>query len=381
MSTTTTTQRPYYLDDLEQVITETIAPLASEIDQAGAYPRAALEALGKAGLLGLISAKDVGGLGEAHRAATLVIEEIGKYCASTAMVVCMHYAGTAVIEAYGPRETREAIAAGRHVTTLAFSESGSRSHFWASTSSATPLGDEIRLDAKKSWITAAGQADSYVWSSRPLAASGLSTIWLVPANAPGLRVVAPFNGLGLRGNGSSPVLAEGVIVPKEAMLGEDGKGFEVMMGIVLPYFQFMSAAQSCGMMEMATTGAAAHVSSTKLEHLGESLADLPTIRAYVARMRIKTDMARALLLDSIDALESAREDALLRVLEVKAAAGEASTEVTELAMRVCGGAAFRKEVGVERHFRDARASTVMAPTTDALYDFIGKACCGIPLFG
>lgn len=381
MSTTTTTRRPYYLDDLEQVITETIAPLASEIDQTGAYPRAALEALGKAGLLGLISAKDVGGLGEAHRAATLVIEEIGKYCASTAMVVCMHYAGTAVIEAYGPRETREAIAAGRHVTTLAFSESGSRSHFWASTSSATPLGDEIRLDAKKSWITAAGQADSYVWSSRPLAASGLSTIWLVPANAPGLRVVAPFNGLGLRGNGSSPVLAEGVIVPKEAMLGEDGKGFDVMMGIVLPYFQFMSAAQSCGMMEMATTRAAAHVSSTKPEHLGESLADLPTIRAYVARMRIKTDMARALLLDGIDALESAREDAMLRVLEFKAAAGEASTEVTELAMRVCGGAAFRKEVGVERHFRDARASTVMAPTTDALYDFIGKACCGMPLFG
>jgi alkylation response protein AidB-like acyl-CoA dehydrogenase len=381
MSTTTTTRRPYYLDNLEQVITETIAPLAIEIDQTGVYPRAALEALGKAGLLGLISAKDVGGLGEAHRAATLVIEEIGKYCASTAMVVCMHYAGTAVIEAYGPRETHEAIAAGRHVTTLAFSESGSRSHFWASTSSATPLGEKIRLDAKKSWITAAGQADSYVWSSRPLAASGLSTIWLVPANAPGLRVVAPFNGLGLRGNGSSPVLAEGVIVPKEAMLGEDGKGFDVMMGIVLPYFQLMSAAQSCGIMEMATTRAAAHVSSTKLEHLGESLADLPTIRAYVARMRIKTDMARALLLDSIDALESAREDAMLRVLEVKAAAGEASTEVTELAMRVCGGAAFRKEVGVERHFRDARASTVMAPTTDALYDFIGKACCGMPLFG
>jgi alkylation response protein AidB-like acyl-CoA dehydrogenase len=381
MSTTTTKQRPYYLDNLEQVITETIAPLAIEIDQAGTYPRIALEALGKAGLLGLISAKEVGGLGEAHRAATLVIEEIGKYCASTAMVVCMHYAGTAVIEAYGPREIREAIAAGRHVTTLAFSESSSRSHFWAATSSATPLGDKIRLDAKKSWITAAGQADSYVWSSRPLAAEGLSTLWLVPANAPGLRVVAPFNGLGLRGNSSSPVIAEGVMVPKEAMLGEDAKGFDVMMSIVLPYFQLMNAAQSCGVMEIATSKAAAHVGSTKLEHLGESLADLPTIRAYIARMRIKTDVTRALLLDSIDALENAREDAMLRVLEVKAAAGEASTEVTDLAMRVCGGAAFRKEVGVERHFRDARASTVMAPTTDVLYDFIGKAVCGMPLFG
>jgi alkylation response protein AidB-like acyl-CoA dehydrogenase len=97
-------------------------------------------------------------------------------------------------------------------------------------------------------------------------------------------------------------------------------------------------------------------------------------------MRIKTDMVRALVRDALDALESGRADAMLRVLEVKAAASEASTEVTDLAMRVCGGAAFRKEVGVERHFRDARAATIMAPTTDVLYDFIGKAACGLPLF-
>jgi alkylation response protein AidB-like acyl-CoA dehydrogenase len=54
--------------------------------------------------------------------------------------------------------------------------------------------------------------------------------------------------------------------------------------------------------------------------------------------------------------------------------------VTDLAMRVCGGAAFRRDVGIERYFRDARAATVMAPTTDVLYDFIGKAACGLPLF-
>jgi alkylation response protein AidB-like acyl-CoA dehydrogenase len=142
----------------------------------------------------------------------------------------------------------------------------------------------------------------------------------------------------------------------------------------------MNAAASLGTIEAATTKAAAHVSGAQLQHLGQSLAELPTIRAYVARMRIKTDMVRALLLDTISALESGRADTMLRVLEVKAAAGEAATEVTDLAMRVCGGAAFRKEVGVERHFRDARAATVMAPTTDVLYDFIGKAVCGMPLF-
>ncbi len=121
--------RPHYLTTLDTIIAETIAPAAIEIDQTGAYPQAALDALAKAGLLGLISAKEVGGLGEAHRAATLVVEQIGKYCASTAMIVCMHYAATAVIEAHGPRSTREAIASGTHVSTLAFSEAGSRSHF------------------------------------------------------------------------------------------------------------------------------------------------------------------------------------------------------------------------------------------------------------
>ena len=76
-----------------------------------------------------------------------------------------------------------------------------------------------------------------------------------------------------------------------------------------------------------------------------------------------------------------RADAMLRVLEVKAVAAEAAIEVTDLAMRVCGGAAFRKELGVERRFRDARAARVMAPTTDALHDFVGRAICGLPLFG
>jgi len=366
---------------IDRIISETVAPAAEEVDRAATFPRAALDTLGQAGLLGLISAPDVGGSGESHRAATLVVERLAAACASTAMVVCMHYAGTAVIEAHGAPALREAIARGEHLTTLAFSEKGSRSHFWSPTSTARQVESRVRLDAQKSWVTSAGQADSYVWSSLPLAAEGQSTIWLVPADTAGLTIPFQFDGMGLRGNHSSPVNAEEVGIPSENMLGADGDGFNVMMGIVLPYFQLMSAGFSVGTMEAATTKAAQHVTGAKLEHLTQTLAELPTIRAYLARMRVKTDMCRALLLDTLDALEAGREDAMLRILEVKAAAGEASTEVTDLAMRVCGGAAFRKEVGVERNFRDARAATVMAPTTDVLYDFIGKAVCGIPLFG
>jgi alkylation response protein AidB-like acyl-CoA dehydrogenase len=369
-----------YLERLEPIAAGLIAALAREVDLSGAFPRAAVEALGQAGLLGLVSATDVGGLGQGHRAAAEVVERIARECASTAMVVCMHYAATAVIEAHGPRDVREAIASGKHLSTLAFSEAGSRSHFWAPVSTATRVNGHVQLDAHKSFATSAGEADSYVWSSRPVAAEGASTLWLVPRQVDGLTIRAPFDGLGLRGNASSPITAEGVKVSPAASLGPDGGGFDVMMGLVLPYFHLMTAACSLGLMEAATAGAARHAGGARLEHLGGALAELPTVRAYIARMRIKTDMVRGLLLDTLSALESGRADTLLRVLEVKAAAGEMATEVTDLAMRVCGGAAFRRDIGIERYFRDARAATVMAPTTDVLYDFIGKAACGLPLF-
>lgn len=361
-----------HLEVLAPIVADIVAPSASEIDRTGDFPRTALDALGDAGLLAA----------QPHRAAAEVVEELARNCASTAVVVLMHYAGAAVIAATGPKGTQERIAAGDYLTSLAFSEKGSRSQFWAPLSSARADGDgNVTLDAEKSWVTSAGQADGYVWSSRPLAADGPSTIWLVPSDTPGLSVGAPFDGLGLRGNFSSPITGTGVSVAAEAMLGPDGGGFDLMIETVLPLFGVMSAAFSIGTMEAATTKAARHAATTRLEHLDQSLADNLVVRSNVARMRVKTDSARALLADTLNALETGREDATLRVLEVKAAAGEAATEVTDLAMRVCGGSAFRRAFGVDRHFRDSRATTVMAPTTDALYDFIGRVACGMELFG
>lgn len=369
-----------YTQALQSVIDSVIAPSAHEVDRAAKFPRDAINALGKAGLLGLISAKEMGGMGEGVRAASAVVEKIGQSCGSTAMVVCMHYCATAVIEKFGPGKVRRDIAAGRHLSTLAFSEAGSRSHFWAPVGTAAQVNGHIVLDSKKSWITSAAEADSYVWSSKPVSGEGASTIWLVPSKAEGVTTIAPFDGMGMRGNASSPVTGTQVKVGEGDRLGADGGGFDVMMGVVLPTFQVLNASCSLGAMEASVAKAAAHVGVTKFQHLGQSLADLPTIRAYVARARIKTDTIRTLLNDTIAAIESGREDTMLRVLEIKAAAGETALEVTDLAMRVCGGAAFRKEVGVERHFRDARAASVMAPTSDVLYDFIGKAACGMPLF-
>ncbi len=370
----------HFTDALHPIIASIVEPSALQTDREGRFPRAAVTALGEAGLLGLVSATSVGGQGLGLREAAEVVSRIAQDCPSTAMVVCMHYCATVVLESSGPLPVRQAIAQGRHLTTLAFSEADSRSHFWAPTGTARVEGSQVLLDARKSWVTSAFEADSYVWSSKPLAAAGASTLWLVGAGLAGLSQQSGYDGLGLRGNASTPITATGVAITEDDRLGDDGKGFDTMMGVVLPWFSTLNAACSTGLMEGALARAIAHVGGTRHLHLGTSLADLPTIRAYLARARIKTDMAQALLKDTVDAIGSGRADTMLRVLEVKAAAAEAALEVTDIAMRVCGGAAFRKEAGIERLFRDARAASVMAPTSDLAYDFIGKAITGLPLF-
>src|SRR5262249_15013649 len=135
---------------LSAVVEHRVGPQAAEIDRTGAYPQASVQALGAAGFLGLLSAPEVGGGGESVAAAAQVIEQLAGTCGSTAMVVLMHYAAVSIIEAYGPEEVRRAIARGEHVTSLAFSEVGSRSHFWAPAGTATAgEGGTVTLDARK----------------------------------------------------------------------------------------------------------------------------------------------------------------------------------------------------------------------------------------
>jgi isovaleryl-CoA dehydrogenase len=377
-----------FQDALTRVIAEVVAPGATDVDQSGEFPRKQVDALAQAGLLALTVPAEFGGAGGGLRDAAAVVRELGAVCGSTAMIVTMHYAATAALVAAANEtgEAREAlaeIAAGRHLSTLAFSETGSRSHFWAPLGTATAAGDgAIRLDASKSWVTSAGYADSYVWSSQPLdAGSGPMTLWLVPAGAAGLSVSGAFDGLGLRGNASAPMTADGVLVPGTAMLGPDGGGLDLALAAVLPVFLIGSAAMSAGLTARLAAETAAHLQQTQLRHLGQSLAQQVQPRAQLARLRIEADRSWALVSETLTAVETGREDAQLLVLEVKAAAGEAAADAADLALRACGGSAYRKESVVERLFRDSRAARVMAPTTDALYDFIGRALCGLPLLG
>jgi alkylation response protein AidB-like acyl-CoA dehydrogenase len=167
----------------------------------------------------------------------------------------------------------------------------------------------------------------------------------------------------------------------ELQLTEDGAGFAAMLNVALPLFNLGAAAVGLGLCRATVAATTAHLKTARFEHLGQTLGEsLPTLRAQLAGMQIETDGLSARVDDLVDHLERPRETTMLRVLETKAAAGDAAIAVTSAAMRTCGGAAFSKHLGVERLFRDAYAGAVMAPTGDVLREFIAKAVLGMPLF-
>ena len=366
-----------------------LAPSAGQNDKAGRFSTEAIASLGESGLLGLMLPGNVGGLGLGPRTLAAVITTLAEADASVAMVYLMHILGATAIAAARANATQAVtpilheISAGRHLSTLAFSEAGSRSHFWAPLSRAQRNGNGVRISARKSWVTSAGQAQSYVVSALAPEGAGPtdSTLYLLPAQTRGLAVAGPWDGLGLRANASAPITLEDCGVPSDFQLTDDGAGFQAMLNVVLPLFNLGTASVALGLCRAAVVGTASHLKNAKFEHLGQSLGEsLPTLRAQLATMQIDTDGLSARIDDLIDHLEKPRETTILRVLECKAAAGDVAISVTSTAMRVCGGAAFSRHLNIERLFRDAHAGAVMAPTGDVLREFIGKSLLGLPLF-
>ena len=373
-----------------EIASRVLAPSAGQNDKAGRFSTEAVVSLGESGLLGLMLPVDFGGSGLGPRTFAAVIATLAEADASVAMVYLMHILGAATIvggasqarlrhsRPYCKRSVRAAICP-RSLSVKPARAVISGRRYPAHIGMATACD----ISAKKSWVTSAGHAQSYVVSSLAPEGTGPtdSTLYLLPAQTRGLSVAGPWDGLGLRANASSPITLDDCEVPSDLQLTDDGAGFPAMLNVVLPLFNLGTASVALGLCRAAVAGTASHLKSAKFEHLGQSLGEsLPTLRAQLATMQIDTDGLAARIDDLIDHLEKPRETTMLRVLETKAAAGDVAISVTSAAMRVCGGAAFSKHLGIERLFRDAHAGAVMAPTGDVLREFIGKSLLGIPLF-
>ncbi len=365
-------------------VVEVAAANARAVDEDAVFPEAAVAELRQSGLLGLTLPIETGGLGQSPEVFSSVVSQIAGACGSTAMIYLMHVAAAMPIASAPPSaypNLLQELADGTRLASLAFSEKGSRSHFWAPVSRAEVVPDGIKIDAEKSWVTAAGFADVYVVSTQtPGATTHMeSDLFVILGDDPGAEVGPRFSGLGLRGNESSPMHFT-TVVQESQRLGEAGSGFATMMSVVLPWFNLGNASVTLGLAASALDAAVGHVSGAALKHLDSKLADLPTIRHRVGKTGILLAAQREYLLATARKIAEPADDTIMYVIGARASVNDAALEITDQAMRVCGGAAFSKHLPIERNFRDARAGHVMAPTSDVLYDFYGRAMCGMELF-
>jgi isovaleryl-CoA dehydrogenase len=369
----------------DEIARDVITPRAAEVDRDALWPAHALRALGDAGLMGLLAPRAAGGEGEGLVGLVAVTEAIAREGASAAMCFGMHCVATSVIAA---KATATSAA-----TTWSRSRRGTTSPAWRCRSpgmgasfyvSQTSLrldGDAFVVDGEKQFVTNGGHADSYVVStmaSEPGARLGESSCLIVDADTPGLHWLEPWLGLGMRGNSSRGVRLEGARVPRSNLLGEDGDQTWYVFEVIVPSFLLAMSAVYLGVARAALDETIAHLRNREITVAGARLAEVPALQLELAEMWAAVEACR------LQVFEAARrsdegQDALTAVLTSKVVAAETVVAVTNQAMTLCGGIAYRENARLAQLLRDGRASHVMAPTTHMLKQWTARRLLGLPL--
>jgi isovaleryl-CoA dehydrogenase len=355
-------------------------------DMSGAWPERSLQALAEAGLGGLHAPREVGGSGLGLEALVIACEELARESPSAAICFGMHCVGTAVIAAKATEEQRERylapIAAGEHITTLSLSEPGTGSHFWIPETEVRMDGEGLVVTGRKSFVTSGGHADSYVLSVTGVEGTGdegqFSCV-VLDGDAEGITWGEPWQGFGMRGNSSRGVTLEGVRLPAGNLLGEPGDQLWYTFEVVAPYFLTAMAGTYLGIAVEAVEIAREHVGSRRHSHSGELLGAEPIVSHRLGEMWVEMERTRQLIYASARRADAGEPDALAGVLACKAAAADTSIHLVNEAMTLAGGRGYAENGKLGRLLRDARASHVMAPTTDHLKGWIGRAMLNLPL--
>ena len=362
-----------------------IGPLASQVDRDAAWPAHSMAMLSKAGLMGLQVPEQFGGHGQGLLALAVLTETLGMACPSSAMCFGMHCVGTAVIAAKATTFQSEhylrKIARGEHITTLALSESGTGAHFYLSETTIELAGDQFIVNGTKQFITNGGHADSYVISAASPDSGDVGDLscLIVDRDTPGIAWLEPWQGFGMRGNSSRGLQLTNASVAVDNLLGDSGDQIWYVFEVIAPYFLMAMAGCYLGIAQSALDAIGDHLRTRRYSHNGESLRHVDQLQTKYADMWRSVEKTRQLLYAAGERGDRGDPEALPFILSCKADAAETAVAVTNEAMTICGGIAYRENSRVSQMLRDARAGHVMSPTTDMLKTWAGRALLGLPL--
>jgi alkylation response protein AidB-like acyl-CoA dehydrogenase len=361
---------------------------AEAVDREYRWPEATMNAIKDEGLGGLVVPTRYGGLGLGLRAQTEACEILGRECASAGLAFGMHCVATAVIASKATPDQGERylqpIARGEHITTLALSEPGTGVHFYYPETQMTRTSNGFVVNGTKSFVTNGGYADSYVVSTvsaDPDAPPGHFSCVMVANGSPGFRWLEPWRGLGMRGNSSRGASLDNVFVPTNDLLGDEGDQVWYVFHVVAPHFLVAMAATYLGIASSALDVAVERLKKRRYSHSGTAVAQIDVMQYKLGHMWAKVHRTRQLVLWAADEGDRQGPLTLPALCAAKAEVAPCVVETVNDCMTLVGGSAYRDGSRLERLLRDARAADVMAPTTDLLYTWCGRAVLEEPLLG
>ena len=344
-----------------------VKPIAAEVDETERFPMENVKKMAELGMMGIPFAKEYGGAGGDVLSYILTVEELSKVCATTGVVVSAHTSlGAGAINDFGTEEQKQKylvpLAKGEKIGAFGLTEPGAGTDAAGQQTVAVLEGDHYVLNGSKIFITNGGVADTFVifaMTDKKLGTKGISA-FIVEKGFPGFSIGKVEEKMGIRGSSTTELIFENCIVPKENLLGKEGKGFGMAMK-TLDGGRIGIAAQALGIAEGAYEEAVKYMKERK--QFGRNLGAFQGLQWMIAEMNTKIEAARFLVYKAAW-LKQNKMPYSVDAARAKLFAAEVAMEVATKSVQIHGGYGFTKDYPVERMMRDAKITEIYEGTSE-----------------
>ncbi|MGB0901393.1 isovaleryl-CoA dehydrogenase [Halocynthiibacter sp.] len=356
-----------------------VKPMAAEIDQTNEFPAELWQEMGELGLLGVTTPEEYGGAGMSYLAHVIIVEELARASASVSLSygahsnLCVNQIRRNATEEQKQKYLPKLIS-GEHVGALAMSEAGSGSDVVSMKLKAEKRNGYYVLNGTKYWITNGPDADTLVVYAKtdPDAGPKGITTFIIEKDMVGFSTSKHFDKMGMRGSNTAELVFDNVEVPFENVLGEEGKGVNVLMS-GLDYERVVLSGIGTGIIAGCMDEVMPYMAERK--QFGKRIGDFQLMQGKIADMYTAMNSARAYVYEvakACDRGEVTRQDAAACVLY----ASEEAMKQAHQAVQAMGGAGFMNDSAVSRMFRDAKLMEIGAGTSEIRRMLIGRELMG-----
>ncbi|SHJ25105.1 butyryl-CoA dehydrogenase [Dethiosulfatibacter aminovorans DSM 17477] len=344
-----------------------VKPLAAEVDEEERFPAETVEKMKKYGMLGIPFPKELGGQGGDNLAYIMLVEELSKACGTTGVVLSAHNSlCCAPIYEFGTQAQKEKylvpLAKGEKLGAFGLTEPNAGTDAAGQQTKAVLEGDHYILNGSKIFITNASTAEVFIvfaMTDKSKGTRGISA-FIVEKEFEGFSIGKKELKMGIRGSATCELIFENVKVPKENLLGKEGKGFGIAMK-TLDGGRIGIAAQALGLAQGAIDESVQYVKERK--QFGRSLSKFQNIQFELAEMQTRTDAARMLVYRAA-CLKDSKMPYSKEAAMAKLYAAETAMWVTTKAVQLHGGYGYTREYPVERMMRDAKITEIYEGTSE-----------------